>query len=224
MILLLLIPICKGLLAKKKKKNNWIPWLSSKSVQFFDAGILRGYMDLWASVPTSAKQYSTQICEIPALKILLYSDTSLLEDICIPSLYFINHDFFCFKECSYFIFDIFYLIVVEGNLSDLSVSTNAICQALEITLQRLFSELHWINSTRLFKHTCLLPTWSKWFDYLFTEIMTQGADYGFNFIWLMDLDFSCTLSNYAYPPTVQLPHWYVFFFVSVCLIWRVKMI
>lgn len=124
---------------------------------------------------------------------------------------FSNLRFSYFKECCYFIFDIFYLTDVEGNLSGLSVSTKAICQALEITLHGLLSELHWINSTRLFKHTCLLPTWSKWFDYLFTEIMTQGADYGFNFIWLMDLDFSCTLSNYAYPPTVQLPHWYVFF-------------
>lgn len=121
---------------------------------------------------------------------------------------FCNPWFSYFKECYSFIFYIFCLTDVEGNLS---VSTNAICQTLEITLQELFSELHWIDSTRLFKHTCLLPTWSKWFDYLFTEIMTQGADYGFNFIWLMDLDFSCTLSNYAYPPTVQLPHWYAFF-------------
>lgn len=143
----------------------------------------------------------------------------------IHALSVFSNPWFCYpKECYYFVFDMFYFTDVEGNLSDLSVSTNAICQALEITLQGLFSELHWINSTRLFKHTCLLPTWSKWFDYLFTEIMTQGADYGFNFIWLMDLDFSCTLSNYAYPPTAQLPHWYALFFVSVCLIWRVEMI
>lgn len=83
-----LAPVSKGLLEKKN-----IPWLLSKSVQFFDAGILRGYMDLRASVPTSAKHYSTQMCEIPALKMVLCSDASLMESICIPSLYFLIHNF-----------------------------------------------------------------------------------------------------------------------------------
>lgn len=101
----------------------------------------------------------------------------------------------------YFLFQL--LTDAEGNVTGLSVSTNAICQAVEITLQGLFSEFHWINNTRLFKHTCLLPTWRTWFDYLFTGIITQGADYGFNFIWLMDLDFNSTLSLCGYPPTVQ---------------------
>lgn len=181
--------------------------------------------DLWASTPTSVKYYSTQMCELATFKMVTYSDTPLMETIYIQFFLFSDLWFSFFKVCCHFIFYFYYLIDAEGNLTGLSVSTNAIYQAVEITLQGLFSELHWINNTRLLKHICLLPTWSKWFDYLITEIMTQGADYGFNFIWLMDLDFSCTLSIYAYPPTVQLPHWYAFFFFAcVCLIWSVEMI
>lgn len=189
-------------------------WLLGKSVQFSEAGILRGYMAWWGSLGLSS-----HICQAlfypkvwasytqNGVVFRYFTDGRHMHTLFV----FSNSWFSCFKELYYFIFYLCYLTDVEGNLTDLSVSTNAICQALEITLQGLFSELHWINSTRLFKHACLLPTWSKWFDYLFTEIMTQGADYGFNFIWLMDLDFSCTLSSYAYPPTVQLPHWYAFF-------------
>lgn len=115
--------------------------------------------------------------------------------------------FFFLLICSHFHYLFILLTSDEGGLTGLNASTNAIYQTVEITLQGLFSEFHWINKTRLLKHVCLLSTSSKWFDYLFTEIMTQDADCGFNFIWLMDLDFNCTLSIYVYPPTDQLPHW-----------------
>ena len=179
---------------------------------------MRGYMDWWGSLGLSS-----HIC-----KALFYINTWAFYiqdgDIFkystygshIHTIFVFSKPWFSFFKVWYnFIFYFYYLTDAEGNLTGLSASTNAIYQTVEITLQGLFSELHWINNTRLFKHISLLPTWSKWFDCLFTEIMTQGADYGFNFIWLMDLDFSYTLSIYAYPPTVQLPHWYAFFCVCV---------
>lgn len=138
-----------------------------------------------------------------------------MKAIYIPFLYFPNCFFFFFLIiCCHF----HYLLLLtsdEGDLTGLNASTNAIYQTEEITLQGLFSEFHWINNIKLLKHVCLLSTSSKWFDYLFTEIMTQDADCGFNFIWLMDLDFNCTLSIYVYPATDQLPHWYAVFYVCV---------
>lgn len=209
-----LVPVSKGLL---KEELSVHPGLWAHQFSFLTQASCEATWpdeDLWASVPTSVKHYSTQMCELATFEMVTYSDIPLMEAIfCI--FVFSSLWFSFFKVCCHFIFYFYYLTDVEGNLTGLSVSTNAIYQAAEITLQGLFSELHWINNTRLFKHTCLLPTWSKWFDYLFTEIMTQGADYGFNFIWLMDLDFSCTLSIYAYPPTVQLPRWYAFFCACV---------
>lgn len=207
----------------REKKKIYISWLLSKSVQFF---LMQAFWEApWIFGPQLPHLPSTYLpkCVSFLYSKVLYSDTSMMEGICIPSLYFLIHAFPTLKN-AIILFLICFISLMWKVISVISVYL----LKQSVKLWRLHCRGCFQNCTgsiaQLFKHTCLLPTWSKWFDYLFTEIMPQGADYGFNFIWLMDLDFSCALSNSAYPPTVQLPHWYALFFVSVCLIWRVEMI
>lgn len=93
------------------------------------------YLDFWASQfsylmqafwgDTSAKLWASYTQNGVAFRYFI--DGRLIHTLFV----FSNPWFSYFKECYSFIFDIFCLTDVEGNLS---VSTNAICQTLEITL------------------------------------------------------------------------------------------